>query len=459
MVDQFRFRDVDGPGDVAVEFSRTALGGSSVFYANPTGPQLLGRTSEFLRWKDARRDAGLWAYSRVLRSPARPESDVAGEFGSEGGVGLNFGSQDYLALSQHPGVHAAIREALNRYGPHSAGSPMVQGNTSISLALERAISDHLRCRHVMLFPTGWAAGFGSVTALVREHDWVVMDEFSHACLQAGAKAATRNIRRFKHLRTEDIPGILAEIRAADSTGGILVITEGLFSMDADVPDIGAIQEACHAHSATLMVDIAHDYGAMGPNGTGSLGAQGLLGKVDLVMGSFSKTFATNGGFLATNAPAVRDYVKVFGSPHIFSNAMSPLQAAAAVASLEIVRSLEGDGLRRSLSSAVNALRQGFESHGIDCLGVPSPIVPVIVGGEDLTRLTGRFLIERGIHTNMCEFPVVPRKRARFRFQVMASHAVRQTQAAVQYFLEARAEAEHALKRSRSRGEDNRGHAA
>src|SRR5262249_46158784 len=148
------------------------------------------------------------------------------------------------------------------------------------------------------------------------------------------------------------------------------------SMDSDTPDIAALQGACREYEATLLVDVAHDLGAMGPGGGGALGAQGLLGKVDLVMGSFSKTFASNGGFLAAHSPAVKQFAKYFANPHMFSNALSPVQAAVVSAAILIVRSPEGDVLRQRLFAAVQALRDGFARHGIDCYGTPSAIVPV-----------------------------------------------------------------------------------
>jgi len=419
--------------------SKQALQGSLAFYARPSGPQLLGRTQEFFRWQNLRRSNGVWPYSAVLQSSVAPSCTVATELG-EVRTGLNFASQDYLALAQHPAVHEAIIKALRDFGPHSAGAPSLQGNTALSLSLERGLSEHLKMEHVMLFPTGWAAGYGTVTALVRDSDWIVMDELAHACIQAGAAAATRNVRRFKHLQTGQVEDILAEIRENDATGGILVITEGLFSMDADIPDLRRVQNACREYSATLMVDIAHDYGAMGPSGTGSLGIQKLLGEVDLVMGSFSKTFASNGGFLATNSKSVREFVKTFSSPHVFSNGLSPLQAAAIGSALAIVRGPEGEERRKLLMTSVDALRAAFANRGITCLGSPSPIVPVPVGNEDLTRLTARALRMKGLFANMVEFPAVPRKKARFRFQVMATHEPHQADQAAEIFTSALTEA-------------------
>lgn len=260
---------------------------------------------------------------------------------------------------------------------------------------------------------------------MRSDDHVVMDQLAHACLQQGAMAATRRVHRHSHLDFASVRKILGQIRAEDARNGILVVTEGLFSMDADVPDIGALQQACTDYGATLVVDIAHDFGAMGPGGGGSLAAQGLLGKVDLVMGSFSKTFASNGGFIATKSQSVRQFLKYYGSPQTFSNALSPVQAAVIGKTLEIVRSEEGDALRQRLIENAETLRQALASRGIRCIGVPSPIVPAYIGDEAVARIACALANANGIHTNLVEFPAVAVRSARFRLQVMSSHGADQ----------------------------------
>jgi Aminotransferase class I and II len=167
------------------------------------------------------------------------------------------------------------------------------------------------------------------------------------------------------------------------------------------------------------VDVAHDLGAMGPGGGGALGTQGLLGKVDLVMGSFSKTFASNGGFLAARSPAAKQFAKYFGNPHMFSNALSPVQAGVVSEAIRIVRSPEGDVLRERLLASVNALRDGFASHGVTCYGSPSAIVPVPFRNDRLARLASRRIAESGVFINLVEYPAVPIGEARLRMQVMA----------------------------------------
>ncbi|HVG45173.1 MAG TPA: aminotransferase class I/II-fold pyridoxal phosphate-dependent enzyme [Longimicrobium sp.] len=404
-------------------------------YAQPTGPDLLARTEPFFAWQDARRQEGLWPYSRSLDAAPRAACSVRSETG-DAAVGLNFLSQDYLSLSTHPRVMEAAHRALREHGLHSAGSAMLGGNTAPSLVLEEALAEAVQMPHVALFSTGWGAGFGTITALVGPRDHVVMDALSHACLQAGAEAATRNVARFRHLDNEAVRRHLRRIRSRDEQNGILVVTEGLFSMDSDVPAIEELQAICREWGATLLVDAAHDFGALGPRGTGSVGAQRMLGKVDLLMGAFSKTFGSNGGFLATRSPAVRQFVRVFGGPHIFSNALSPVQACVVAESLRIVRSAEGDVLRGQLFANIAALRGELERRGVEALGAPSPVVPVVVGAAPVARVAAQLIFERGVFVNLVEYPAVPIRGSRFRMQVMAGHSVEQARAAAAVVAEA-----------------------
>jgi len=393
-------------------------------FAQLRGPDLLTRTEPFFDWQDGRSREGLWPYSAGLDGPAVAECAVRSEYGREG-VGLNFLSQDYLSLSTHPAVLEAAHRALREFGPHSAGSPLLGGYAAPVRALEKAIGEALEAPHVALFPTGWGAGYATVTALVRPDDHVVLDALAHASLQAGAAAATRNVSRVRHLDHEAVRRQLMKIRASDVANGILVVTEGLFSMDSDIPDLGVLQSICHEWGATLLVDAAHDFGQIGPRGTGSAGAQEMLGKVDLITGAFSKTFASNGGFLATRSPAVRQYVRTYGGPHVFTNGMSPVQACVVAEGLRIVRSAEGDALRGRLRAAVDAMRGELADRGVPALGEPSAVVPVPVGDAPVARLASRLLFERGVFVNLAEYPAVPVRGTRFRVQVMANHTPEQ----------------------------------
>src|SRR5476651_2426329 len=186
----------------------------------------------------------------------------------------------------------------------------------------------------------------------------------------------------------------------------MVVTEGLFSMDSDTPDLAALQELCHEYGATLLVDVAHDLGALGEDGRGHIGIQKMLGKVDLVMGSFSKTFASNGGFVACRNRAIKEYLRFYSPPATFSNALSQVQAAVVLKAFEIVESAEGVSLRSQLMANILNLRMTLRAAGMDFYGDPSAIVAVKTGAEGLARLVSRRLPELGLLANLVEYPAV-----------------------------------------------------
>jgi glycine C-acetyltransferase len=417
-----------------------AMAGSMRDFRVPGGADLLARTEGFFKWQDLRRKNGLWPFSRATEdgpgTTCRAQDDSGNKM-----RGVNFASQDYLSLSQHSGIKATAKETIERCGVHSAGSPALVGNTSHSVALERKIADFLKMEEVVLYPTGWAAGFGVIKGLVRSADHVVMDMLSHSCLQEGAHAATNNIHLFRHLDTEYCRNILTKIRSKDKENGILVVTEGLFSMDSDTPDIAALQSLCHEFNATLVVDVAHDLGSLGDDGRGHIGIQNMLGKVDLVMGSFSKTFASNGGFVACKSRAVKEYLRFYSAPATFSNALSPVQAATILKAFEVVDSAEGREQREALMANILSLRHQLREAGLDYYGDPSAIVCVKMGTEGLARLVSKRLPELGLIANLVEFPAVPKGAARIRMQVMANHSEQNIADAVRVLKTARQQAE------------------
>ena len=406
----------------------SALEGSMRDFRVMNGKDLINRCDSFYNWQDVRRQSGAWPFSRATETGPASSCAVRDDCGNLTN-GVNFASQDYLSLSSHPEVANAAHEAMNQFGVHSAGSPALVGNTSTSVALEQRLAEHLQMKEAILYPTGWAAGFGVIKGLIRSHDYIVMDQLSHACLQTGAQAATRNVILYRHNDIEHCRARLAKIRQRDAEAGIMVVTEGLFSMDSDTPNISALQEAAHEFGATLMVDIAHDYGSLGEDGTGHIGIQNMLGKVDLVMGSFSKTFGSNGGFVATNSRAVKEYLRFYSPSCTFSNALSPVQIAAVTKALEIVQNDEGEQLRQQLMNNILSLRNQLSQRGRQFYGDPSAIVAVKTGDEALARMTARALPEFGLIANLVEFPAVGKGLARFRLQVMAGHTPAEISAA------------------------------
>ncbi len=401
---------------------KRALTGSMRDFRELQGRDLIARVGFFYEWQDLRRRHGLWPYSKSTeRAPlafCSAKDDSGLKFS-----GLNFGTQDYLGLSSDPEIKEVAKAVVDEYGVHSAGSSALAGNTKYSLRLEQTISEFLNLDHTVLYPTGWAAGYGAIKGLVRPTDHVVMDGLAHACLQEGAYSATANVHLHGHLNLDSARRHLKRIRAKDAENGILVVTESLFSMDSDTPDLRALQELCREYGATLLVDVAHDLGAMGSSGRGFIGMQGMTGQIDIVMGSFSKTFASNGGFVACNSPAVKQYLKFYGCSATFSNALSPVQAATVAKAFEIVRSARGQELRLLLLKRAVQMRDALAAVGLGVIGDPSAIIPVLVGDEALGRMVSRRLPDLGVIANLVEYPAVAKGNARFRLQMMPSHSV------------------------------------
>ncbi len=397
-----------------------ALTGSLREFRELHGKDLFARVGGFYEWQDLRRSRGLWPYSKATEQAplavcsARDDSGVRIS-------GLNFATQDYLGLSSDPEIKEVAKAVIDEYGVHSAGSSAFAGNTKYSLRLEKTISEFVNLDHVVLYPTGWAAGYGVIKGLVGPTDHVVMDGLGHSCLHEGANSATANVHLHGHLNLDSVRRHLKRIRAKDVEGGILVVTESLFSMDSDTPDLGALQQLCREYEATLMVDMAHDLGAMGEGGRGFVGKQGMTGQIDIVMGSFSKTFASNGGFVACNSPAVRQYLKYFGSSGTFSNALSPVQAATVTRAFEIVQSDRGRDLRWLLMKRIVQMRDALAAAGLKVIGDPSAIVPVLAGDEALARMVSRRLPELEVIANLVEYPAVAKGNPRFRLQMMPTH--------------------------------------
>lgn len=399
----------------------------------PHGADLLGRVGGYAHWRTARHSHAAWPYERTNRGTVGPEATF-GHNGDRATV-ATFGFQDYLSLSRHPQVIDATVEAVRQYGPHSASAPFWQGNSSLTDDVYGLLTELTGLPYIVLFPTGWSAGYGAIQSLVRPYDHVVFDRLSHACLQNGLHSSTPNVHGFRHNDMAHVRSILSEIRATDTANGILVVTESLFSLDADFPDLALLQDTCHEFGATLLVDSAQDLGAVGPKGSGNLGLQGLKGKVDIQCGSFSKTFSHIGGFIACHTPEVEHHIRVYASTYMFSNAPTPPGLAAVRESMIIALSDEGDRRRERLLRNSLRFRAGMEAHGVQCMGAPGPFVPISVADVSLAARMGTELMTRGVAVNLVEFPAVKLGTARFRFQLMADHTEAQLDHAVRSWAE------------------------
>ena len=424
----------------AQERSSIAFRRSLLSYVDTDGRGLLERSTPYHQWVQSRRELRVWPYSRVLMGRVGHVARVANEFLANERECINFGSQDYLGLAQTEELKEAAHKAIADFGVHSAGSPVLSGRTRLLVELEKRLANTLSYDGCIVYPTAWMAGFGMLASLVRNDDVVLVDSLSHNCLHEGSRHATPHVRKFSHNDVSEVEALLREERSARPKDGIFVVVESLYSMDSDSPDLPALLSAARKYEAVVLLDVAHDFGSMGAAG------KGILDKLkpgddrpDVIMGSFSKTFGANGGFIVCSVP-VRDYISNHSPSHVFSNAISPIQTAVAHRALEIVFSERGHSLRSKLMENILRLREGMEAGGMTVAGTPSPIVPIFVGDEKVARLTSRFLTDNSLLANLVEFPAVPRGKARFRFQVMATHTDRNIDAAVRIMASSRDQA-------------------
>lgn len=385
------------------------------------GPDLLDRWQPLHDWVRRRIDSGIPPGPKCNlgrigpRGMGRPDAAGAPVFG------VQFAAQDRLSLSAHPAICEAAHAAIAARGVHSAGPVAMMGLSDLAERLEARIAGFLGLAGATVFPTGWAAGYGAVRTLVRPDDHVLIDALAPGCLQQGATAATRHVHRFAHLSTDAAARRLIRLRAEYPLGGILVVTRALFGQDSESPDLPALQALCRAHRATLLVDVAEDLGATGPGGRGVPGLQGLHGAIDVLVGSFSRTFAANGGFVAASHPALQDALRLTCGLLASSSALSPVQAAVVLAALDIVEGVEGEWRRARLLRHVTALREGLADHGYTVPGVPGTVVPVLLGDLAQARRMTAAMLEAGVFVHLLEPPAVPQGRCRWCLQPMAAH--------------------------------------
>lgn len=407
--------------DIALLTADGVLNKGQMRYFNPNADHILDRFQGLEGWLRRRLEAGVFSHRlQVVGDPGTQATvrDLAGRHFS----GINLSTVDYMGLSDHPKLKAAAQTALDTKRLHSVNTGPLLGNSPDSGAFETWMARHMRHDHGMLFPTGWGASFGGVAAIARPDDYILIDEYAHQSLKQGANASCKNVIKFKHLDNAEVAERLARIRKEAPKAGVLVVTEGLYSMDGDAPDIKELLAICKAGKAALLVDICHDLGCTGPRGTGTLGTQGILGDPDLiVVGAFSKAFATNGGFLTTSNLGVLFSAICFSGPYTYSTSLSPMQIAVARTGLELAAGPEGDERRAKLASNIEVTRDRAAYHGIAAYGAPSPIVSLHVGPENVARLACAKAFHEGLVTTILEYPVVSRGKARFRLSMSPEH--------------------------------------
>ncbi|MDQ3770121.1 MAG: aminotransferase class I/II-fold pyridoxal phosphate-dependent enzyme [Actinomycetota bacterium] len=364
----------------------------------------------------AARDADVLPYFRLLEGPAGPEVEM------EGRSRIMLGSNNYLGLTGDPRVMAGARDALERYGTGLTGSRLLNGTTPLHLELERELAEWMGTEAALVFTTGHQANVGTLGTLLGPGDTVIADSGDHASILDGCLLSRAKLRAFRHNRLDKLERALE--RARDDGGGVLVVVDGVFSMEGDVAPLPDIVALCERHGARLMVDEAHGAGVLGARGAGTAELLGVEDRVDLRMGTFSKSLASCGGFIAGSEEVV-DFLRVSSRAFLFTAASVPAAVGAALAALRVLRSDDGPPLLAGVGRAARHLRGGLRELGFkvvdDESAIETPIVPVLVEDDWKAVLLWRALYDAGVYVNVALHPAVPPGGALLRTSVMATH--------------------------------------
>jgi len=343
---------------------------------------------------------------------------------------IMIGSNNYLGLTAHPRVREAAREAIRRYGTSCTGSRFLNGTLRLHVDLEERLARFVGQPSALVFSTGFQTNLGTIAGLVGEGDVVIIDRDVHASIVDGVRMARSGkdvrVRVFRHNDTADLAGILS---ARSDSRGALVIVDGVFSMGGDIAPLPEIVALCQAHGARLMVDDAHALGVLG-GGRGTGFHFGCERSVDLVMGTFSKSLASLGGFIAGPQEVVH-WIQHFARPFMFSASLPPPNLAAVQAALDLVEE-EPERVRR-VNDIAARMRRELSSMGYDIGHSETPIIPIIIGDQFRTVQTWRTLFREGIYTNVALPPAVPPDMALLRTSYMATHTDAQLEKVLEVF--------------------------
>jgi 8-amino-7-oxononanoate synthase len=380
------------------------------------------RTHERLELLRAATEADVMPYFRLLEGEAGPVVEM------EGAERVMLGSNNYLGLTRDPRVKDAAWAALDRYGTALTGSRFLNGTVPLHLELERELADWMGTEGALAFTTGYQANVGCLSTLLGPGDTVICDSGDHASIMDGVMMSRAKLRPFRHNRLDKLESMLS--RAASDGGGVLVVVDGVFSMEGDVCDVPRVAELCQAHGARLMVDEAHGVGVLGARGAGAAEALGAEDAVDLRMGTFSKSIASCGGFIAGPAEVI-EFLRIQSRAFMFTAAAVPAAVGAALEAVRIIRSPEGPELLARLADNAKYLERGLEALGYrvvrsgavapDGSEIVTPVVPVLVGDDWKAALLWKALYDGGVYTNVALYPAVERGGALLRTSVMATH--------------------------------------
>ncbi|MBI5198415.1 MAG: aminotransferase class I/II-fold pyridoxal phosphate-dependent enzyme [Nitrospirae bacterium] len=352
--------------------------------------------------------AGVYLYFRRIESAQDPEVIVGGR------KMVMIGSNNYLGLTNHPKVKEAAIEAIKKYGTGCAGSRFLNGTLDIHEDLEVKLARFMNKESALVFSTGFQTNLGAISAIVGKGDIVIIDKMDHASIIDGCRLSFGESKKYRHNDMEDLERILKQ----NGEIGKLIVVDGVFSMEGDIANLPEIVNLAERYRAGVMVDDAHGIGVLGENGRGTAEHFDLEDKVDIIMGTYSKSLASIGGFIAASEEVIH-YVKHISRPLIFSASPPPASVAAVSAAIDIIMA---EPERRSrLWENTRKMKKGFGNLGFDTGPSETPIIPVIVGEDQKAFQMGRGLHEEGVFANVAVSPAVPNGKALIRTSFMATH--------------------------------------
>jgi 8-amino-7-oxononanoate synthase len=352
--------------------------------------------------------AGMYPYFRMIESAQDPEVVI------DGRKMIMVGSNNYLGLTNHPKVKEAAIEAIRKYGSGCAGSRFLNGTLDIHVKLEEKLAQFIRKEAALVFSTGFQVNLGVISSLAGKDDVIIIDKMDHASIIDGCRLSYAEVKKFRHNDMTDLARILAENRDRKK----LIVVDGVFSMEGDIINLPEVVALAKKYSARLMVDDAHGIGVLGKTGRGTAEHFGLESEVDLIMGTYSKSLASIGGFIAGEEKVIH-YIKHFARALIFSASPPPASIAAVAAAVGIIES-EPERIER-LWKNTGRVHKGFKSLGFEIGPTETPIIPILVG-EDLKAFTMAMMLqEEGVFANVAVSPAVASGKALIRTSYMATH--------------------------------------
>lgn len=375
---------------------------------------IMERAAVFREFTDDFTDKGHMQYERVAMNGSGPIRQVRDLYTGKIKEMVYLASNDYLNLTMHPKVIAAGREALEKYGAGAGSVPLLGGTLDIHVELANKIAQFKRCESAIIYTSGFGSNAGTLLSLLQKEDVAVLDMLVHASIIDGCK--NTNVKFFKHNDVDSLEKTLKKVKNSYRT--VLVIVDGVFSMDGDIAPLDRIVEIAKAYGAYVMVDEAHATGVIGEHGRGTPEHCGVEGKVDIVAGTFSKGLGGVGGFIATNRNLV-NLLKFYSRSYMFSTAMTPQVAASLIAAIDVIE--EEPIHRKMLWDNIRYFKDNLLSLGFDLGNSTTAIFPIIIGDDIIVRDMCKFLHDADIYVNPVLYPAVPRKATRIRMSIMSAH--------------------------------------